>query len=218
MYEDKDTTYFSNIRDDLINLIPHSFTKCNVLEVGCGSAATLHKLKQLGIADTTTGVELFPSENNYYDTVNHFFSEDIEKMFFQEYLHGSFDIIILGDVLEHLVNPWSTLKKISHLLAPEGKIIASLPNIRNYSVLKSIIWNGSFDYQETGILDKTHVRFFCKKNIQNLFLENDLKIQHISNNLNRSKSKRALFNTLTLKIFEEFLVTQYHVVAIKAGV
>ncbi|MGZ8546060.1 MAG: class I SAM-dependent methyltransferase, partial [Sulfuricurvum sp.] len=116
MYENKDQSYyFLSIRDDLIRLIPQSFRECNVLEIGCGNGATLNKLKQLGIAKTTTGVELFSSKDNHYSNIDHFFLENVENMLFPSYLHNSFDIIIVGDVIEHLVDPWSALQKITQL-------------------------------------------------------------------------------------------------------
>lgn len=217
MYENKEITYFSYIREDLINLIPKTFRACNVLEIGCGNGATLQKLKEIGIANTTAGVELFPSKDNFYDTIDHFLSENVEEIVFPSYMHNSFDIILLGDVLEHLVDPWSSLKKVSSLLKAEGCIIVSLPNIRYYSVLKSIIFDGDFKYEKAGILDKTHLRFFCKKNIIELLKSADLKIDTISSSFDKEtmKSKKYWLNKITFEIFHDFFVYQFLVVARK---
>lgn len=218
MYENKEITYFSRVREDLINLIPQTLRACNVIEIGCGNGATLQKLKELGIANTTTGVEIFPSEDNYYDTIDHFFSENIEEIIFPPYMNNSFDIILLGDVLEHLVDPWTTLKKISSLLKAEGRIIVSLPNIRYYTVLISIIFKGEFKYEETGILDKTHLRFFCRKNIIALLENADLKIDIITSSFDQetANSKRYWFNKFTFGIFYDFFVYQFLIVARKS--
>ncbi|MBD3809812.1 MAG: class I SAM-dependent methyltransferase [Sulfuricurvum sp.] len=220
MYENKEITYFSYIREDLINLIPKTFRACNVLEIGCGNGATLQKLKKIGIANKTTGIELFPSEDNFYDTVDHFFPENVEQMAFPSYMNNSFDIILLGDVLEHLVDPWSTLKKVSTLLKAEGRIIVSLPNIRYYTILKSIIFNGDFKYEEAGILDKTHLRFFCRKNIIELLENADLKVDIITSTFDREtiKSKKHLLNKITFGLFHDFFVYQFLAVARKVQV
>lgn len=220
MYENKEITYFSYIREDLINLIPKTFRACNVLEIGCGNGATLQKLKEIGIANKTTGVELFPSKDNFYDTIDHFLSANVEEIIFPSYMHNSFDIILLGDVLEHLVDPWETLKKVSSLLKAEGRIIVSLPNIRYYTVLKSIIFNGDFKYEEAGILDKTHLRFFCRKNIIELLENADLKVDIVTSTFDQEtmKSKKYLLNKITFGLFHDFFVYQFLAVARKVPV
>lgn len=218
MYEDKRTNYFSNIREDLIALIPKAFRACNVLEIGCGNGATLKKLKEIGIAGTTTGIELFLSKDNSYHTIDHFIAEDVEKFVFPPNMYNSFDIILLGDVLEHLIDPWAALKKASSLLKAEGRIIVSLPNIRYYSVLKSIIFNGDFRYEEEGILDKTHLRFFCRKNIIELLEKSDLKIDIITSAFDQEtmKSKKYLLNKITFGFFHDFFVYRFLAIARKA--
>ncbi|MCX6060740.1 MAG: class I SAM-dependent methyltransferase [Campylobacterales bacterium] len=220
MYENKDQSYyFLSVRDDLIRLIPQTFKECNVLEIGCGNGATLNKLKQLGIAKTTTGVELFSSKDNYYSTIDHFFLENIENILFSDDMQNSFDIIILGDVIEHLVDPWSTLQKIVQLLSPTGRLIASIPNIRYYTTLQSIVWKGDFHYEEAGILDQTHLRFFCKKNIIELFTSAGLNIESLTSAFDQEtiKSKKYWLNKITLGIFHDFFVYQYLIVTTKKG-
>ena len=71
-----------------------------------------------------------------------------------------FDVIVFGDVLEHLVDPLGALTFFSkNYLAPGGRIIISVPNIANWQVRFALL-RGKFDYTETGILDRTHLRFF----------------------------------------------------------
>lgn len=85
-----------------------------------------------------------------------------------------FDYILFADVLEHLNNPSKVLEISATLLKPDGKILASIPNIAHNSVIIDLIKN-KFDYTENGILDKTHQRFFTYDSIINLFEDNDLK-------------------------------------------
>ncbi|MFZ2969130.1 MAG: class I SAM-dependent methyltransferase [Sulfuricurvum sp.] len=212
MYENKDQSYyFLSVRDDLINLIPTSFKGCNVLEIGCGNGATLNKLKQLGIAKITTGVELFASQENYYSEIDHFFHDNIEHFTFPPSMKNAFDIIILGDVIEHLIDPWSTLTKIAPLLAKEGRLIASIPNIRYYQTLSSIMIKGDFHYEESGILDQTHLRFFCKKNVIDLFENSGLTIETLTSGFDQEtiKSKRYWLNKVTFGLLHDFFVYQY---------
>lgn len=218
MYDTKDQSYyFSSIRDDLIRLIPNSSTGYTILEIGCGTGATLKKLKDSGIAVSTTGIELYPLKQNHHDSLNHLFLENIETMRFPPDMQSSFDIILMGDVLEHLIDPWTTLKKINNLLKMNGKIIMSIPNIRHYSALKSIFLNGDFKYTQDGILDQTHLRFFTKKNIVELIAGANLDIEYLTSQFDQEnfKSKKYWLNKLTFGIFHDFFVFQYLIVAIK---
>lgn len=73
-----------------------------------------------------------------------------------------FDVILYGDVLEHTSDPASILQEAHRLLKPGGQIIVSLPNVANLRVRLGLLF-GNFDYAESGILDRTHLRFFTRK-------------------------------------------------------
>lgn len=81
-----------------------------------------------------------------------------------------YDIIYLGDVVEHLFYPIATLEKCKQLLKKDGKIIFSIPNMAHISI-RLLLLKGDFEYTETGLLDKTHVHFFNLKEINRVFNE-----------------------------------------------
>jgi len=89
-----------------------------------------------------------------------------------------FDIIIAADVLEHLLDPWMTLKLAKSLLSQEGQIIVSLPHVGHAAVM-ACLFNSDFSYQNVGLLDRTHIRFFGIKNIQSLFDDTGLSIEDV---------------------------------------
>jgi 2-polyprenyl-3-methyl-5-hydroxy-6-metoxy-1,4-benzoquinol methylase len=91
----------------------------------------------------------------------------------------AFDAIIFADVLEHLVDPWTVLRRAVRLLRPSGCIIASIPNIRHMSTIFALVCRGEWPYRERGIHDRTHLRFFTKRNIVELFQAADLKVDGI---------------------------------------
>src|SRR4030042_230941 len=86
-----------------------------------------------------------------------------------------FDIIIFADVLEHLRYPEEILKKFSNMLNESGLVFTSIPNIANIKIRFNLLL-GKWDYQEEGILDKTHLRFFTKKTIRSLFRNSGYRI------------------------------------------
>ena len=78
-----------------------------------------------------------------------------------------FDIVLAADVLEHLVNPGALMRQVHNVLAPEGTAIFCVPNIAHwYPRFRSTF--GMFDYDQRGILDSTHLRFFTRRSIQKL--------------------------------------------------
>jgi 2-polyprenyl-3-methyl-5-hydroxy-6-metoxy-1,4-benzoquinol methylase len=207
--EIKPASYFSLIRYDIINLI--QCNKCNILEIGCGEGNTLLELKRQGKAKFIVGVDIV--DLNQSVKLDRFILANIETDNI-DLPTNYFDIIICADVLEHLINPWDVLEKIKKFLKPDGIIIASIPNIREFDTLRSIIIKGDFKYVENGVLDKTHLRFFCKKNIIELFERSGYKVEKITFDLSLAP-KRNLLLKLSCGILEEFLVVQYLVVARK---
>ena len=155
-YTQKFDEYYTSVRNDVIKLVPGKVSK--VLDLGCGDGSTLRKMKAIGIADEIVGVDM----NVEASGLDNFISGDLENMVIP-YPDKYFDLIILADILEHFTDPWQFLNKRKHLLKTGGFIITSIPNIREKRTLQSIIFKGDFKYADAGILDKTHLRFFCKK-------------------------------------------------------
>jgi SAM-dependent methyltransferase len=167
------------------------------------------------------GVELvkIPDSNQRHPLIDQFQvanieQEDIEAP--EEY----FDIIICADVLEHLADPWKCISKISRHLKKGGRLIASIPNIRECKTLFRIAFLGDFKYDiKGGILDNTHLRFFCKKNILQLMSSGSLSPVYCKPNFLLKEvpqgRKRRMINRLTFGLFLNFLAIQYLCVAQK---
>jgi hypothetical protein len=89
-----------------------------------------------------------------------------------------FDVIVAADVLEHLRDPPATLRALRPFLKPEGWFVVSLPNVAHASVRLALL-EGRFDYQDLGLLDRTHLRFFTHESIARLFDEADLAMVEV---------------------------------------
>jgi GT2 family glycosyltransferase/glycosyltransferase involved in cell wall biosynthesis/ubiquinone/menaquinone biosynthesis C-methylase UbiE len=163
--EFKPDYYYANARRNLVELVPQSAR--HVLDVGCGHGMTGGLLRsERGIE--VVGLEIHPETA---DIARQHLSAvvvgDIEQMDLP-FEKGYFDCMIMGDVLEHLTNPWIALKKLAGYLKDDGLIVASIPNIRNLGIISKLL-KGSWTYEEWGILDKTHLRFFALKDMYDLF-------------------------------------------------
>jgi len=121
---------------------------------------------------------------------------------------GYFDYIVLGDGLEHLYNPWKTLNQLKGYLSSSGFIIASIPNISYWEILKDLILFNRWEYQEEGILDKAHLRFFTKRSMVEMMNKAGFEVESIV--ARRSLGIKAkLFNLFTLEIFRKFFESAY---------
>ncbi len=93
-------------------------------------------------------------------------------------LNGTFDIIVYGDILEHLRNPLEVFKGFNRYLRPNGKVIVSVPNVAHLWVRLNLLL-GRFDYADRGILDRTHLRFFTLRSFRNFLQEAGLEVAEI---------------------------------------
>ena len=191
---------------DLIHPLPE-----RVLEIGCGTGNTLGHLKSLGVRETV-GVELISGVGEEArGKVDRIIIGDIETLELP-FEPGHFDCVILGDVLEHLRDPWTTLRRLTDLLKGGGQIVASVPNIRFYEVSVPLLFLGSWEYGDEGILDRTHLRFFTRATVKKLFASAGLQV--VSLGAHRGP-KREVLNWMTLFLFRNLLTIQHLVKAQK---
>ncbi|SDB62013.1 Methyltransferase domain-containing protein [Flavobacteriaceae bacterium MAR_2010_188] len=210
-YQDKSTKYYSNIRHDLIEFFGKK-KNLKILEIGAAYGETLFYLKEKGIAKEAVAIELFEDKANKsnYKKIDRFIFGNINEIDLKEF-DNYFDLILLPDVLEHIFDPKRTLDKMHALLKPDGEMVVSMPNIRHYSALLKIYIKGDFSYEENGLFDYTHLRFYCKKNMETLFECSNFKITKTESSLRNFKGKSIskILNSLTFNLFEEFFSTQY---------
>ena len=173
--QDSNNEYFGFSRPEVQALVdPNSQT---ILDVGCASGIFGSQIKQKLDAEVW-GIELV-------EDVGEKAKEVIDKVFIgrvedhiDQLPEKYFDSIIFSDVLEHLEDPYLILDLVKDKLSKNGEIIASIPNVRHWSVLKELL-EGKWEYQDAGILDRTHLRFFTKSSIKKMFHNSGYKIDEI---------------------------------------
>ena len=139
-----------------------------VIDFGCATGYFSQLLAKKGC--TVTGVEINPEAAKFAEQYcEQVIVADLDFVSVTAILpKQAFDVAVFGDVLEHLRNPWKVVSEIRQLLKPEGYVVASIPNIAHGAIRLALL-QGRFDYMDLGLLDNTHLRFFTRKSVEELF-------------------------------------------------
>jgi 2-polyprenyl-3-methyl-5-hydroxy-6-metoxy-1,4-benzoquinol methylase len=206
----KPDQYFSQLRPEMAAFVPQ--TAKRILDVGCGEGIFGNHLKET-LGAEVWGVELIPSvADTARQRLDQVVCGDVLQRL-EQLKDGYFDCAICNDVLEHLVDPYRVLLAIKQKLAPGGVVVCSIPNIRFFRYLFKLVMHGEWRYEEGGILDKTHLRFFTKKSIREMFESLGYRILRLEG-INPTPSWRvALFDFATFRYFADTRYLQFACVA-----
>jgi 2-polyprenyl-3-methyl-5-hydroxy-6-metoxy-1,4-benzoquinol methylase len=193
-YEAKPDGYFDGTRYDFIRLLPEN-KQGRILEIGCGFGETgTQALKDMKCA-AYIGVELS-------DRAAKIASHKLTKV-----LHGnietmtldfepqSFDVLIMSEVLEHLVDPWATLRRLHPFIKTGGKVLASSPNMSHHSVIRRLL-RGDWTLADSGVMDRTHLRWFTPKSYASMFQDTGFQVKSVKP-VRAFGRKASLINWLT---------------------
>ncbi|WP_321915376.1 class I SAM-dependent methyltransferase [Paraburkholderia sp. J11-2] len=162
------TPVHQNHNPDLLQLMPTAARR--VVEVGCSSGALAREYKKSNPAAHYTGIEIVPAyaemAREHCDRV---VDVDIERVSVEQ-LRTDFeaDCWVFGDVLEHLYDPWALLKKLRESMGRGGCVVACIPNAQHWSV-QARLSIGDFRYQDSGLFDRTHIRWFSRVTMLEMF-------------------------------------------------
>ncbi len=158
--------YYTHARNDVIKMIdsPAPNKNISVLEIGCGLGETLAKIKYDYPNANVHGIEIVEKIASLGSKRLDIKCGNIETC----ELDGKYDYILFPDVLEHLRDPEAVLRSMTDHLRDDGYIIASIPNIMNAAIIRNLL-AGYFTYEDEGILDRTHLRFFTLNEIKHMF-------------------------------------------------
>ncbi len=166
-YEGKATAYFTNARADFVRMLPRD-PQARVLEVGCGSGATGALAIARGRAGRYVGIELMEGPaRQAREVLSEVIVGNVETLDL-DWQPAEFDALILSEVLEHLVEPAVTLKRLARFVRPGGMVLASSPNIAHWRVIRELV-AGRFELADQGVFDRTHLRWFTPETFAGLF-------------------------------------------------
>lgn len=217
--------YYRQERRDVEALVPGGARR--ILDVGCGEGVLGGRLLERG-AEEVVGIEVSGSAaERARRRLSRVVCGDVEGIELP-LERGRFDCILLADVLEHLRDPLAALKKLSVHMSDTGTVVASIPNVRFLQVVAGLL-EGNWSYQDFGILDRTHLRFFTRREMERLFSDAGLEITGVVENMAPGHERildayagEISFGRISLKGLsraevKDLFVFQYLIRARKAG-
>jgi len=169
-------TYAVSRRDDVRPILPTSARR--VLDVGCGPGGLGLVLRDLYPTAHLAGVEPEPTHaalaRDIFDEVHEgYFPDDLPAGL------TPFDLVTLSDVVEHVSDPWAMLRAVGPLLAPGGVVAAAIPNVRHFTVSLPLVLRGRWTYTDEGITARTHLRFFTRETVKELFTSTGYVVERV---------------------------------------
>lgn len=156
--------YYTNTRPDIVAALPRPLGR--VLDVGCGAGGTSVGLRAAG-ADALVGIELDAHAAELAEAVlDRVVNAPVERALDEDL--GSFDTILCLDLLEHLSDPLTVLRRLRAITNPGGFLFVSVPNARHYSLVRDLVMRGTFGYGDWGHRDRTHLRWFTPRDARAL--------------------------------------------------
>jgi len=217
--------YFRLRRAEMIEHVPRGAAR--VLDVGCGAGDFGQQLKKRG-EQQVVGIELNSRACAMAkEVLDDALEGNIETMDLP-FEDGRFDCIVFSDVLEHLIDPTAALRRASRVLASDGVVLMSIPNVRYYEVVQMLI-NGRWQYLDAGIMDRNHVRFFTATEIREMIARAGLVVADIEplwavseDKLPRNPDGTVSLNRATIGPFDDeeyrdLLTYQYVAAAVEPG-
>jgi GT2 family glycosyltransferase/tetratricopeptide (TPR) repeat protein/2-polyprenyl-3-methyl-5-hydroxy-6-metoxy-1,4-benzoquinol methylase len=171
----RDRHYYEYARPEVLALIPATARK--VLDIGCGAGRLGEALKARQPAEVV-GLEFNEqAAAAARERLDQVLVGDVEQIR-PPFSAGAFDVIVCADVLEHLREPGLFLRRAREWLRPEGQLIASIPNVRHHSVVRALLL-GDWTYEPAGLLDRDHLRFFTRREIEKLFARAGFRVAEL---------------------------------------
>lgn len=173
----KQTPAHSIVNTDLMGMIPAHARR--VVEVGCmhGAMARAWRTQQPQVH--YTGIDIDPDyaavaashcDRALAGDIEAFSADAFEALF-------PSDCWIFGDCLEHLRDPWRLVRHIRERIDADGCLLACVPNAQHWSV-QSRLATGLFRYEDSGLLDRTHIRWFTRTTLIEMFSQAGWRVEH----------------------------------------
>ena len=199
--------YYAFARSEMVKYVPA--TARTILDVGCGEGLFARTLKQMVAGREVWGIELSPAAATIAQRhIDRVLIGDANSVL-PSLPEAHFNCVVFNDVLEHMVDPETLLRSVERYLSRDGVVVCSIPNVRYFPVLLKLVLLKEWRYEESGVLDRTHLRFFTIRSIKRMFEDLDLNVLTIEG-INRINSwKAVLASVLSLGLLSDCRNLQY---------
>jgi ubiquinone/menaquinone biosynthesis C-methylase UbiE len=161
--------------DDLLRAMPAKSMR--VIEVGCSSGALAREFKKINAACDYVGIEIDPVyaelARRHCDSCEVLNIEQADAAFWQA--NADRDCWVFGDTLEHMQDPWKVLQQVRQVMPAHGVVVACIPNMQHWSIQVRLSM-GDIRYEPSGLLDKTHLRWFTRQTMLELFRNHGFQV------------------------------------------
>lgn len=188
----KQTPAHDNVNGDLLRLVPPGVR--HVVDVGCAHGAFARAVRATSPHRRVTGIDIDPD----YIAVaarhcNESFAVDIETIGGADFARlASADCWVFGDCLEHLRDPWAVLRRVRAAIPSDGCVLVCLPNAQHWSVQWRLL-TGNFRYEDSGLMDRTHIRWFTRITMLEMFEATGWRVDAgLSRQADSEQQQRAL--------------------------
>jgi 2-polyprenyl-3-methyl-5-hydroxy-6-metoxy-1,4-benzoquinol methylase len=209
---DAPSRYFRDAKPAFLRLIDPRGLR--VLDLGCGGGRNGEMLKRAG-AREVVGVELdAKAAAEARKRLDRVCECDLARLDPAELGDEPFDAILASDVLEHLVDAEGVLARAVTRLRPGGAVVVSLPNVASVFVMLQLL-SKSWPRRKSGIFDRTHVRWFGKRDMVRLLEGAGLQVLRVEPYFTRYPAIRAASLALSLYVFRDYWARQFLLLAVK---
>jgi 2-polyprenyl-3-methyl-5-hydroxy-6-metoxy-1,4-benzoquinol methylase len=168
-YNAKSADYFASARRGWTDPMPLN-PGLSVLELGCGAGAAGALALSQGKCGTWVGIERHgAAASEAARVLTDVIVGDVDSLDIP-YAEANFDLLLMGEVLEHLPDPEATLRRLVRFLKPGGAALASTPNIGHWRIIAGLL-AGRFDYEAQGVMDRTHLKWFTPRSLKRAFVQ-----------------------------------------------
>ncbi len=169
-----EANYYQGLNPLVLNMVPKECSR--ILEVGCANGKLGAAIKERNPGSYYVGIEKFAEAGKQAASLlDKVFIADVEGFDWSLLSGERFDCIIFADVLEHLLDPSAVLRGVLSLMTLHGNVICCLPNVSHWSIIAGLI-RGEWEYTDSGVLDRTHLRFYTVKSARKLLIGCGLEV------------------------------------------
>lgn len=180
--------YYRHTRPELKSFLPEHYS--HVLEVGCAAGSFFANYR---VGTEVVGVEPSPTAAKQAAGILTRVATGTYEQVASSLPDHYFDLLVINDVIEHMPDDAGFLRAVQAKLVPDAHIMGSIPNMRHWPVLRDLVMRKEWKYQDEGVLDRTHLRFYTEVSFPRLLREcgfDPLRFEGINNTLSASKRLR----------------------------